>query len=115
MTAATRDLPQSTKLGAENIPDPVLIPLLAEANVLIFAGTMVATNAAGYAVPASASSALVIWGRCEQQVDNRGGAQGAKPVLVRQGPFFQNQDGTITQADFLIWQDDFVQWTKDVH
>lgn len=54
----------------------------------INAGTLVATNAAGYAVSASASSALKIWGRAEKTVDNLLGAAGALTIEVKPGRFY---------------------------
>lgn len=103
MTAATQDI-KSDKLGTEEIPDPALLPLLAEANVLIFGGTMVGTDAAGFAVPASDPRCIIVWGRAERQVNNLSsnapfGAQGAQGVTVRKGPFYQNQDGSISQVN----------------
>jgi len=54
----------------------------------IFAGTLVATNASGYAVSASASSALKIWGRAEKTVDNLTGSAGALTIEVKPGRFY---------------------------
>lgn len=103
MTAATQDI-KSDKLGTEEVPDPPLLPLLVEANVLIYGGTMVGTDAAGYAVPASDARCVMVWGRAERQVNNLNsnapfGAQGAQVVSVRKGPFYQNQDASISQAN----------------
>lgn len=103
MAAATQDI-VSDKLGTEEIPDPALLSLPVEANTQIFAGTMVATNASGNAVPASSATAKIVWGRAERGVNNLTtnspfGAAQAQQVLVRKGPFYQNQDGTISQAN----------------
>jgi hypothetical protein len=58
----------------------------------IYAGTLVAVNASGYAVPASASSALTVIGRAEKTVTNTSaagfGSAGALDVLIRKGAFF---------------------------
>jgi len=104
MSAATQDIKVSDKMGSEAIPDPPLLWLPVEANTIIYGGTMVASNANGNAVPASASGALKLWGRCERQVNNLNtntpfGAAAAQFVSIRKGPFFFNQDGTISQAN----------------
>lgn len=105
MTAATQDLATTDKLGTDELPEPALISLPVAANTIIYAGTMVATDASGNAIPATtAPTAKVIWGRCERQVDNRTantpyGAAGAQQVLVRPGAYYFAQDATITQAN----------------
>lgn len=101
MTAATQDI-KSDKMGTEEIPDPPLLNLPCEANVLIYGGVMVGSDAAGYAVPASDARCRIVWGRAERQVNNLStnapyGAQASQNVLIRKGPFYQNQDGTIAQ------------------
>lgn len=103
MTAATQDV-KSDKEGTEELPDIPLYAFPVETNTQIFGGTMVATNAAGNAVPASAAGAKIVWGRCERQINNLNtnapfGAAGAQFVLVRKGIFYQNQDATIAQAN----------------
>lgn len=57
------------------------------ANAVIFQGAKVQLNAAGFAVPASATAANVTIGRAEQGVDNTGGANGAKTLDVKRGRF----------------------------
>lgn len=54
----------------------------------IYAGSLVAINASGYAVPASASSALRCVGRAEKTVDNTSGAAGALTIEVKPGRFY---------------------------
>ena len=98
MTAATKDV-VSDKLGTEETPDPALLAFPVEASTKIYAGTMVATNAAGNAVPAGTAGAVVIWGRCEKQVDNSSGNAGDLVVTVRKGPYYFAQDQSITQAN----------------
>ncbi|HEY0155461.1 MAG TPA: hypothetical protein VGB92_25925 [Longimicrobium sp.] len=68
------------------------------ASVRIFAGSLVAI-AAGYAQPATATPGLLVAGRANHHVDNRGGAAGDLVVEVERGMFRFAQDGTITQAD----------------
>lgn len=103
MTAAVQDV-KSDKLSTEDFPDTPLLHGLAEANVLIYGGTMVGSDAAGFAVPASDARCRIVWGRAERQINNLSsnapfGAQGAQSVQIRKGPFYQNQDGSITQAN----------------
>lgn len=72
------------------------------ANVILYAGALIASNAAGYAVPGAAATGLVAAGRCEQTVDNRNGAAGDKKVNLRRGVFlYANSAGgdAITIAD----------------
>lgn len=82
MTAATasRDTVQLADGG------PFTLELAASTK--IYAGTIVAINASGYAVPASASSALRCVGRAEKTVDNTSGSAGALTVDVKPGKFF---------------------------
>ena len=68
-----------------------------EAGVQIEAGKMVALNAAGNAkeyAPAAEGTAgtETVVGRCEETVDNAGGAAGAKKVRARTGVFRWNND-----------------------
>ncbi len=69
----------------------------------IYAGTMVATDAAGNAVPATATTALRLWGRCEKQVVNTVaagfGTAGALTVEAQPGVFMFNNGDAITAAD----------------
>ncbi len=81
-----------------------LIPMIAAlcfpvaAATTIYAGGMVATDASGNAVPASASTALKIWGRAERTVVNTAaagyGSAGQLSVDVKPGVFmFANGTG----------------------
>ena len=90
MTAATKDI-KSDQLDTPDAVYPRFLTFPVEANTTIFAGTMVATNAAGNAVPATASSALRIWGRCERTV-TQGAVAGvtSPPFLVHSGAFYLN-------------------------
>lgn len=93
MTALAKDR-KSDKMAPEDFVLPGLLNLPVEAATTIFGGSMVAINAAGNAVPASANTALKVVGRCEKQVVNTVaagyGAAGALRVEVRQGCFYQN-------------------------
>jgi hypothetical protein len=100
MTAATQDI-KTPKLGTEEIPPPTLLGLPVETNTQIFGGTMVASNAAGNAVPAKISTALIVWGRCERGINNLNtntpyGAAGAQNVTVRPGAYYWASDGSVT-------------------
>jgi hypothetical protein len=53
----------------------------------IYAGSMVALDSDGYAVPASDTAGLKVVGRAEEQVDNSSGSDGDVSVLVREGVF----------------------------
>lgn len=59
------------------------------AGVRIFAGGMVSLNAAGYAVPASDTAGQRFVGVARAQIDNTGGADGAKMVEVYEDGVFQ--------------------------
>ncbi|MEW5903638.1 MAG: hypothetical protein AB1722_04750 [Pseudomonadota bacterium] len=67
----------------------------------IFAGSLVAANATGYATPGAVATTLTYLGRAEETVDNSAGADGAVSVLVRRGKAFKfANSGTdaVTQA-----------------
>jgi hypothetical protein len=103
MTATIQDL-ITDKLGTEDQPFPVALSLPIEANKIIYAGTPVASNAAGNAVDAGDAGAIFVWGRAERQVNNLTtnapyGAAGSQMVRVLQGVFYYAQDGSISQAN----------------
>ena len=85
MTAATQSRDTVEAKGA-------LSQLPVAASTTIYAGTLVAVNASGYAVPASASTALTVIGRAESTVINTSaagfGSAGALDVLIRKGAFY---------------------------
>lgn len=71
------------------------------AGVRIYAGALVVANATGYAAPGTASDAVTYLGRAEEAVDNTGGADGAKTVIIRRGVAFCWANSTsdpVTQA-----------------
>ena len=82
MTAATQDINTPYKDG-EIVAMPV------EANVVIFAGSLVCANANGNAVDGSTAEGLTYIGRAEAYVSNTGGAAGAQTIQVRRGVMFQ--------------------------
>jgi hypothetical protein len=69
------------------------------ASTKIYQGSMVATDASGNAVPASASAALIVWGRAELEADNSSGLAGAKRVRVKRGAFRWANGDSIAKAD----------------
>ena len=71
----------------------------AGAGVQIFAGSQVVLSPTGFAVPGKTAIGLTYIGRAEEYVDNRGGADGAKSVVIRREKAFKwANDGTINQA-----------------
>lgn len=71
------------------VKDGELIPVPVAGSTKIYAGSLVAVNATGYAVPGSASPALIYLGRAESFVDNSAGADGAQTLVVRRGKLFK--------------------------
>ena len=68
----------------------------------IFAGSIVAMDADGNAVPGATATTLLGMGRAEECVDNSGGAAGAKGVKISRGVFcFENSASgdLITRVD----------------
>lgn len=100
MTAAVANR-DTKEVGLVQEVAPLAFPVAAATT--IFAGTLVATDAAGNAVPASASTALRIWGRCEKQVVNTVaagfGTAGQLTVEAQPGVFMFNNGDSITAAD----------------
>lgn len=81
MAALTQDRNITRKIGGQ-----AAYPVAAGAK--IYAGAMVCLNANGYAVPAADQAGLRFVGVAREYVDNIGGANGAKLVLVwREGCF----------------------------
>lgn len=64
----------------ERSDDHITLPVAAATT--IYAGTLVAINASGYAVPASASASLTVIGLAHETVTNAGSA-GARSIEVR--------------------------------
>lgn len=65
----------------------------------IFAGSMVALDAAGYAVPAENTAGHRFIGVAMEQVDNRAGGDGARAVRVRTSGVFEFGATSISQAN----------------
>jgi hypothetical protein len=90
MSAATQAVDTRELLGD-------ILEIGVAASTTIYAGTLVGVNASGYAVPASASSALTILGRAESTVINTAaagfGSAGALRVRIREGVFLLTCSG----------------------
>lgn len=72
------------------------------AGVRIFAGSLIALSATGFAIPGKTATGLTYAGRAEESVDNTVGADGAVSVTVyRNHAFKWANDGTVTQARML--------------
>lgn len=81
--------------------DGVILSVPVAATRKIFAGSLVAASATGYATPGATATTLTALGRAEEFKDNSSGADGDVSVLVRRGVFlFGNEGGdAVTQAD----------------
>ena len=87
LTAAI-DTPQLGTIGVPAFPVPFPID---DAQVILYAGCMAATNATGKIVEASNTASIVVRGRVEETVDNT--ATG-KTCVVRPGIYrYANDDG----------------------
>ena len=90
--------------ASRNTPnkDGQLVMFPVAAGVKIFAGALVALNAAGFLVPGSLSTTLRYQGRSEDYCDNTTGADGAKTLAVRRKLAFKFANHTadpVAQAD----------------
>ena len=79
-------------LNTKAEPDSVLPNLFpgnlpVAAATVLYANALVAKNASGYAVPASASPSQVVVGRVIKTYDNSGGAAGDIDAIIEQGAF----------------------------
>ena len=99
--------------------DGELIAVPIAAAKKIFAGSLVAANATGYATPGAVAATLTYLGRAEETVDNAG-ADGALSVLVRRGKAFKfanSATDAVTQASMgkvcYIEDDQTVSATSD--
>lgn len=95
MTALTQDRNTLRRDGVQTEP-PVA------AGACIYGGSLVAINAAGFAVPGSTATGLIGAGVAEQRADNTGGSAGAIRVRLNRLPHcFGNSDSAdaITLAD----------------
>ncbi len=72
-----------------------------KANVHIYQGTQVSVDATGYLIPASTAAGQVVQGIALEEVDNTGGADGAKTCEVGRGIYALKNHGVspVGQAD----------------
>ncbi|MBM4285817.1 MAG: hypothetical protein FJ128_11310 [Deltaproteobacteria bacterium] len=78
--------------------DGVEIDFPVAGNTKIYAGSLVCLNTSGYAAPAADTASFKFAGVALAQVDNTGGANGAKKVRLRRTGVFQFEAASITQA-----------------
>lgn len=57
------------------------------AGAKIYSGAIIVKNATGFAAPGSTATGLICLGIAEVDIDNTGGADGAKTIAPRQGCF----------------------------
>ena len=69
--------------------DADLLAVPVAANAVIPAGVIVAASATGYATNGTTATTLTALGRSEEAVDNTGGADGAKTIVVRRNKAFK--------------------------
>lgn len=82
-------------------PTPALHAIKIKAATKVWAGSLVVIDA-GYLAPGRAATTLIALGRCEEDVDNSGGAAGDLLANVLSGEFkWKNSSAgdAITQAD----------------
>lgn len=91
------------RVGPEATATPPVIALKVKAAAKIYKGSLVATDATGYAIAGAgiAATGLKIWGVAQDTVDNTNGSSGAVSVKVLRGIFpFTNAAGDpVAQAD----------------
>ncbi|WP_038906876.1 hypothetical protein [Dickeya oryzae] len=81
--------------------DGELFAVPVAASTEIFGGHLIAANAAGYAVPATATAAQVTLGVSDGWIDNSTGANGDADAIVRRGRawlFANSTADAVTQA-----------------
>jgi hypothetical protein len=92
MAALTADRRTLIKNRTEQISLPVA------ATTKIYAGSMVAKNAAGDAIPATNTAGLLVVGWADEYVDNTAGAAGDKRIKVGSGVAGFANGGSVTKA-----------------
>lgn len=100
MTAATSNV--DTARYGEDAVIRKLFALPVAASTHIYQGTIVALNASGYLVPASADPSLFVVGVAQEEIDNNPGSNGDLDCKVERGAFaFVNSSSTaaVSSAD----------------
>lgn len=101
--ALTRDRNTLEKL------DGVLTVLPVAAAVQIFAGSLVAVNAEGHAVPAAATAGLKAAGRAQDYADNRNDAAGIQSIRVKRGVFKYKNSTTHPLTAANLYENCYIQ------
>ncbi|MGL4708061.1 MAG: hypothetical protein ACRCWH_07560 [Aeromonas veronii] len=82
--------------------DATAIAVPVKGDQVIFAGSLVCVDDAGFAVPGAATAGLAYAGRAESKVSSMGVADGEVSVVVRRkGAFKWANDGTVTAAHLM--------------
>lgn len=76
----------------------VEIALPVAADAVIWLGALVAVNATGYALPATATGGLTVVGVAQTRVDNTGGSAGDLSVVVRRGQEWLLKGSSLAQS-----------------
>ena len=92
MAGLTGDRNTKYKEGTE-------LPFPGAAASKIYGGNLVKDSAAGYAIPGADTAGCVFAGVANENVDNSGGAAGAKKIRLRRKGAFEFDCSGITQAD----------------
>lgn len=92
MAALTKDRNTTQKIGGQLV-------LGVAANAKIYAGAAVCVDANGYAIPGANNAGLKFVGVAQEQVDNTGGANGNKTVLVKDDGVFDFAGAGFVTAD----------------
>jgi len=96
MTALAKDR-KTDQLGTPDVVLPAMHALAAAA-ILVYAGSLIGVNAAGYATKMSADPTLTIVGVAEKQVDNSAGSAGDVAIPFNIGVFYFDVSGTAPTA-----------------
>ncbi|WP_444464244.1 hypothetical protein [Rhodobacter capsulatus] len=91
MTALAKNAPRTRVGEGRRFVDPVA------ASTLIYAGAMVALNAAGNAIPAIPTAARMR-GVALAEADNSSGAIGDENVIIERGSFLVDSNGTVNRT-----------------
>lgn len=91
MTALAKNAPRTRVGEGRRFVDPVA------ASTLIYAGAMVALNAAGNAIPAIPTAARMR-GVALAEADNSSGAIGDENVIIERGSFLVDNNGTVNRT-----------------
>jgi len=91
--------------------DGELLVLGMAATKKVFAGSLAATNATGYVLPAADAAGLTVVGMAEEQVDNSAGANGDLTVPIRRKKAFRFKNSavnvvTVTDVGHPIYVED---------